>query len=238
MLTAVIIDDEILAREELIAQLDESARIDVIGQASNAIEGLKAIHRLKPDIVFLDIQMPQITGIELLAMLNPEDMPYVVFITAYDQYAIQAFEENAFDYLLKPIDQARLEKTICRLIKQTQRQQDLSVLTPTYLDQIPCIGLNRILLIATEEVECASSDISGVQIQTAQTTATSQLCLKQLEEKTPLIRCHRQYLINPKAISEIKLLDNGLAEVVTRHQHIVPVSRRYLKLLKEALGVS
>jgi two-component system LytT family response regulator len=237
MLSAVIIDDEILAREELIAQLDESAQVDVIGQASNAIEGLKAIHRLKPDIIFLDIQMPQITGIELLAMLNPEDMPYVVFITAYDQYAIQAFEENAFDYLLKPIDQARLEKTICRLIKQTQRRQDLSAITPACLEQIPCLGLNRILLIATNDVEFASSDISGVHVQTAQQTATSQLCLKQLEERTILLRCHRQYLINPKAIHEIKLLDNGLAEVITRNQHIVPVSRRYLKPLKEALGM-
>ena len=236
MLTAIIIDDEMLAREELIAQLDDNCQIEIIGQASNAIEGLKAIHRLKPDIIFLDIEMPQITGIELLAMLDSETMPYVVFVTAYDQYAIQAFEENAFDYLLKPIDQERLEKTIARLVKQTQRKQDLSVITPT-LDQIPCTGLNRILLITTSDVEFACSDAAGVQVQTAEQKATSQLCLKQLEEKTMLIRCHRQYLINPKAIHEIKLLENGLAEVITRNRHSVPVSRRYLKLLKESLGM-
>ncbi len=237
MLSAVVIDDEMLAREELIAQLEGSSDIDVIAQANNAIEGLKAIHRLKPDIVFLDIQMPQITGMELLGMLDPDNLPYIVFVTAYDQYAIQAFEENAFDYLLKPIDQTRLEKTIQRIVRLEKREQDLSGLAPVQLAQIPCIGLNRILVIATEDVESVCSDITGVQIQTRQQKATSQLTLKQLEEKTPLLRCHRQYLVNPKAIKEIKLLENGLAEVITRGDQSVPVSRRYLKLLKEALGI-
>lgn len=238
MLTALIIDDEMLAREELIAQLSENGQIDVIGQAGNAIDGLKMIHRLKPDILFLDIQMPQITGIELLGMLDPDNMPYVVFVTAYDQYAIQAFEENAFDYLLKPIDQQRLNKTIERIMRSEQREQDISKLAPACLEQIPCIGLNRIILIPTHEVEFACSELAGVQVQTKQQKATSQLSLKLLEEKTPLIRCHRQYLINPKAIREIKLLENGLAEVITCGDHSVPVSRRYLKPLKEALGLS
>ncbi|HHP0585894.1 TPA: response regulator, partial [Vibrio harveyi] len=104
MLTALVIDDEQFAREELAELLDETGQIEVIGDASNAIMGLKKINELKPDVVFLDIQMPQVTGIELLGMLDPETMPYVVFVTAYDQYAIQAFEDNAFDYLLKPVD--------------------------------------------------------------------------------------------------------------------------------------
>ncbi len=237
MLTALIIDDEMLAREELMVQLAENPQIEVIGQAGNAIEGLKLIHRLKPDVLFLDIQMPQITGIELLGMLDQETMPYVVFVTAYDQYAIQAFEENAFDYLLKPIDQQRLEKTISRIIRNEHREQDLSGIVPTMLEQIPCSGLNRIILLPTNEVEFACSEVSGVQVQTKQQKASSQLSLKQLEEKTPLIRCHRQYLINPKAIREIKLLENGLAEVITCNEQIVPVSRRYLKPLKEALGL-
>lgn len=237
MLTALIIDDEILAREELMTLLNDCQYIEVIGQASNAIEGLKAIHRLKPDILFLDIQMPQITGIELLAMLDPDHLPYVVFVTAYDQYAIQAFEENAFDYLLKPIDLARLEKTLQRIVRNQQREQDLSPIIPAKLEQIPCIGLNRIILIPLQEVELASSELTGVQILTQQQKFTSQLSLKQLEEKTALLRCHRQYLINPRAIKEIKLLENGLAEVITRSAHCVPVSRRFLKPLKEALGM-
>ncbi|MDB1123076.1 two-component system response regulator BtsR [Vibrio algarum] len=240
MLTALVIDDEQLAREELSELLRDTDNIDVIGQANNAIEGLKKINTLKPDVIFLDIQMPQVTGIELLAMLDPDTMPMVVFVTAFDQYAIQAFEDNAFDYLLKPIDIKRLDKTVCRLVKQHNKaiaKHDLSILAPARLEQIPCIGLNRIMIISTQDVEYAFSDISGVHIRSAEQTASSQLTLKVLEEKTDLLRCHRQYLINTKAIKEIKLLENGLAEIITLHDLTVPVSRRYLKLLKEKLGI-
>ncbi|ELI5732536.1 two-component system response regulator BtsR [Vibrio fluvialis] len=236
MLSALVIDDELFAREELTELLEESGEIEVIGEANNAIEGLKKINQLKPEVVFLDIQMPQITGIELLGMLDPDTMPKVVFVTAYDQYALQAFEDNAFDYLLKPIDPTRLEKTIQRLVRSMSKPQDYSVLTPSNLDQVPCIGLNRIVIVPTIDVEFAFSDISGVHVQTHQQRATSQLTLKILEEKTPLVRCHRQYLVNTKAIKEIKLLENGLAEIITRSGHQVPVSRRYLKELKEKLG--
>ncbi|ENI4128701.1 two-component system response regulator BtsR [Vibrio fluvialis] len=236
MLSALVIDDELFAREELTELLEESGEIEVIGEANNAIEGLKKINQLKPEVVFLDIQMPQITGIELLGMLDPDTMPKVVFVTAYDQYALQAFEDNAFDYLLKPIDPARLEKTIQRLVRSVSKPQDYSVLAPSSLDQVPCIGLNRIVIVPTIDVEFAFSDITGVHVQTHQQRATSQLTLKILEEKTPLVRCHRQYLVNTKAIKEIKLLENGLAEIITRSGHQVPVSRRYLKELKEKLG--
>lgn len=237
MLTALVIDDELFAREELTELLEETGQIEVIDQASNAIEGLKKINQLKPDVVFLDIQMPQITGIELLGMLDPDTMPNVVFVTAYDQFAIQAFEDNAFDYLLKPVDTERLDKTIQRLLKTEQRnQQRYDAVAPQTLDQVPCIGLNRIVIIPTQDIEFAYSDISGVHVQTAEQAATCQLTLKVLEEKTPLIRCHRQYLINVKAIKEIKLLENGLAEIITCSDHPIPVSRRYLKTLKELLG--
>jgi len=237
MLNAIVIDDEQYAREELIELLHETKQIRVIQQAENAIEGLQLINKLKPDIIFLDIQMPQITGIKMLSMLNPDNMPKVVFSTAYDQYALQAFEENAFDYLLKPIDPARLQKTVDRLIKSAAQQSDSAIEEHKQLAQVPCIGHNRILIIATEDIEFAYSGLSGVYINTAQQETTSQLTLKVLEEKTPLIRCHRQYLVNLKAIKEIQLLDNSLAEIVTTSGKKLPVSRRYLKLLKQSFGI-
>lgn len=238
MLSALVIDDELLAREELTELLEETGHIEVIDQACNAIEGLKKINQLKPDVVFLDIQMPQITGIELLGMLDPDTMPKVVFVTAYDEFAIQAFEDNAFDYLLKPVDTCRLDKTIQRLLKSqlTINKQQVAAITPPSLDQIPCIGLNRIVIIPTKDVEFSYSDISGVHIQTHDQKADSQLTLKVLEEKTNLVRCHRQFLVNIQAIKEIKLLENGLAEIITVSGHPLPVSRRYLKTLKEMLG--
>ncbi|GIC79223.1 two-component system response regulator BtsR [Moritella sp. F3] len=236
MLNAIVIDDEQYAREELIELLHETKKIQVIQQAENAIEGLQLINKYKPDIIFLDIQMPQITGIEMLSMLNTDTMPKVVFSTAYDQYAVQAFEENAFDYLLKPVDPARLKKTVERLVKSTE-QVNYDAITQAQLEHVPCIGHNRILIIAIQDIEFAHSGLSGVCINTGQQNATSQLTLKVLEEKTPLIRCHRQYLVNLKAIKEIQLLDNGLAEIMTNSGQMIPVSRRYLKRLKQNLGI-
>lgn len=241
MLTALVIDDEQFAREELTELLNETGQIEVIGEASNAIVGLKKINELKPDVVFLDIQMPQVTGIELLSMLDPETMPYVVFITAYDQYAIQAFEDNAFDYLLKPVDPQRLHKTVTRLNKAIQQHtlvQPIAKIAPDSLKQIPCMGHNRIVLVATAAVECAYSDIRGVHIHSENQTVSTQLTLKTLEERTALVRCHRQYLVNIQAIHEIKLLENGLAEIMTRTGFEIPVSRRYLKTLKEMIGIT
>lgn len=237
MIKALVIDDERYAREELIDLLNETGDIEVLDDCNNAIEGLKKINTLKPDVIFLDIQMPQITGIEMLSMLDPETMPKVVFVTAYDEYALKAFEDNAFDYLLKPVEVARLIKTIHRLKRECEAQ-DYSPLLSEMLELIPCMGHNRIVLLRPTEIELAYSDLSGVHIVSTETTATTQLTLKVLEEKTPLIRYHRQYLIHPQAISEIRLLDNGLAEITTLHHHQIPVSRRYLKGIKDRYGLS
>lgn len=110
MLTALIIDDEPLARDELRALIAVDEGIEIVGEAGNAIEAMSAIHRWHPDVIFLDIQMPKINGLELAAMLDPDSMPHIVFVTAFDEFAVRAFEEHAFDYLLKPVEASRLAK--------------------------------------------------------------------------------------------------------------------------------
>ncbi|MGF1727745.1 two-component system response regulator BtsR [Photobacterium nomapromontoriensis] len=237
MINAIVIDDERYAREEMIDLLHESGKVAVIGECSNAIEALKKINTLKPEVIFLDIQMPQITGIELLSMLDPDTMPKVVFVTAYDDYALQAFEDNAFDYLLKPVEPARLAKTLKRLNRECHAV-DYTPLVSDMLELIPCTGHNRIILLSPAEIEAAYSDLCGVHVVSKTNKATTQLTLKTLEEKTPLIRCHRQYLIHPQSIREIKLLENGLAEITTLNHHQIPVSRRYLKELKDRFGLN
>lgn len=242
LINAIVIDDEEFARDELAQLLTETGTIRVIETASNAVVGLKMIAQHKPDVVFLDIQMPQISGLEMLSMIADEIMPHIVFVTAFDQYAIQAFDDNAFDYLLKPIDPKRLNKTIHRLQQQlkpfnpqdNQQHQAISNLAPKLLEQVPCSGHNRILIIPVPNIESAFSDLAGVHIQTPDQVFTSQLTLKILEEKTTLIRCHRQYLVNLAHIKEIKLLENGLAEIHTQSSATIPVSRRYLKTIKES----
>ncbi|NKX31973.1 response regulator, partial [Alteromonadaceae bacterium A_SAG1] len=100
---ALVIDDEPLAREELCQLLNETNEVQVLAEAANAIEGLALIKQHCPDVIFLDIEMPQLSGLDMLAMLDLDTMPYVVLVTAFEQYALQAFEDNAFDYLLKPV---------------------------------------------------------------------------------------------------------------------------------------
>ncbi|UIN06735.1 two-component system response regulator BtsR [Yersinia ruckeri] len=238
MLRAIIVDDEQPAREDLRERLSEEQDIEVIAECSNAIEAIPAIQRLQPDVIFLNIQMPRINGLELASMLNPENMPHIVFVTAYDEYAIRAFEEHAFDYLLKPLDQQRLAKTLTRLRRGLNVNNNLHKITEPMLRHIPCSGHNRIFLLKIEEVEYLSSELSGVHVVGVIQSGYTQLSLKTLEEKTPFIRCHRQYMVNTEQLREIQLLDNGSAEVVTRTGKHIPVSRRYLKTLKEKLGIT
>ena len=165
-------------------------------------------------------------------------MPYIVFVTAFDEYAIQAFEKHAFDYLLKPIDSSRLNKTLERLQKGAIVKQNLHPFSEPPLKHIPCHGLNRIFLLKLEEVEYLSSELSGIHVVGINQSGYTQLTLKTLEEKTPFVRCHRQYMVNADQLREIQLLDNGSAEVITHTGKKIPVSRRYLKNLKERLGIT
>ncbi|HYD68769.1 two-component system response regulator BtsR [Azospirillum sp.] len=238
MMTILIVDDEPLAREELRRLLEKEADVQIIGEAANAIEAIGAINRQSPDVVFLDIQMPRVSGLEMLSMLDPERMPRIVFLTAHDEYAVQAFEEHAFDYLLKPADPARLEKTLQHL-RRERAPQDVRVLKgAAELRQIPCAGVNRITLMKLEDVEYVVSRPAGIYVvgEDGQERFT-ELTLHTLQEKSHLFRCHRQHLVNPERIREIRFQDGGLAEILTLGGHTVPVSRRFLGALKERLGI-
>ena len=238
MLSALIIDDEAPARDELRALLAGEQDIEILGECANAIEGLSAIHRLRPDVVFLDIQMPRISGLEMVGMIEPSALPRIVFVTAYDQHALQAFEEHAADFLLKPIDARRLAKTLDWLRSGARFGEERFASAQSALQQIPCIGRNRIFLIPIDEVEYVHIDVSGVHVVGATREGLTELSLKILQQRTSLTRCHRQCLINLNQISEIELLDNAAAAIVTRSGKRVPVSRRYLREIKERLLIS
>lgn len=238
MLNVIIVDDEPLARENLRHQLNQYEKIEIIAECSNAFEAVKAIHQLNPDVVFLDIQMPKINGLEMLNMLDAEEMPQIVFLTAYEEFAIKAFEAQAFDYLLKPIDPVRLNKSIQRLLNSPSKQ-NINQLDITHsLKYIPCIGHSKIYLLNLDDVYYVSSRASGVYVFNKDNTEYfTELTLRTLEEKTPLVHCHRQYLINIKQLKEIRFTQTGQTEILLNNDVIVPVSRRYLKPLKEQLGL-
>lgn len=236
-LRTLIVDDELPAREEMRSLLQHYSDVEIIGEAAHALEAIPLIHQLRPDVIFLDIQMPRISGLEMVSMLDPEHQPYIIFTTAFDEFALKAFEENAFDYLLKPVEPSRLEKTMHRLIREITPPSYAPIETIAPLRSIPCAGYNRIILLPVDDVEIIQSDMSGIHVITASQSGTTQLTLRTLEEKTDFIRCHRQFMVNPNQVSEIQLLENGAAEVVTRSQKKIPVSRRFLKPLKMALNI-
>ncbi|MBJ3814168.1 two-component system response regulator BtsR [Shimwellia pseudoproteus] len=239
MLSVLIVDDEPLARENLRIMLAGKADIEIIGECANAIEAIGAINKLHPDVVFLDIQMPRISGLEMVSMLDDAHRPWIVFLTAFDSFAIAAFEEHAFDYLLKPIEASRLEKTLSRLHQERRSQHmDLLLADSPPLKFIPCTGHSRIYLLPLEDVAFVSSRMSGVCVTGCDgKEGVTGLTLRTLEHRTPLLRCHRQYLVNMSHLQEIRLEDNGQAELLLRDGLTVPVSRRYLKSLKEAIGL-
>lgn len=239
MLKVLIVDDEPLARENLRILLESVADIAIVGECGNAVEAIGAVHKLHPDVIFLDIQMPRISGLEMVGLLEPEQRPYIVFLTAFDEYAVKAFEEHAFDYLLKPIEASRLEKTLTRL-RQERSIQDLTLLgnTQQALKYIPCTGHSRIWLLHMEDVAFVSSRMSGIYVTDCDgQEGFTELTLRTIESRTPLLRCHRQYLVNMAHLKEIRFEESGQAEVVMRSGHILPVSRRYLKTLKGAIGL-
>lgn len=233
MIRVMIVDDELHARDELATLLGEIGEVEIIASCANALEAVKLINKHHPQVLFLDIQMPVIDGFELLSMIDEELMPQIVFVTAYDQYALKAFEEKTLDYLLKPIDPERLAKTMGKIVAAIQTG-DTPQQHPPKLTRIPSASGHKIKLIDPQRVEYIHSDLSGVHVFTAEGNFFTELTLKVLEQQLGLLRCHKQYLVNLEQVVEINTLENGLAEVTTQSGQKLPVSRRYLRSLKEA----
>ncbi|TKB24692.1 two-component system response regulator BtsR [Desulfopila sp. IMCC35006] len=236
MIRALIVDDEIHARTEIATLLAETGAVEVVGSCGNGIDGLKLVNKLRPEVLFLDIQMPVINGFEMLNMVNREIMPHVVFVTAYDQYSLKAFEEKTLDYLLKPVDGERLKRTVAKL-QQTIVENRRPVYETEEIGRIPCILGNRIRLVCLSEVVYITTTVAGVHVTTMDGEYFTEVTLKVLEERSRLLRCHKQFLINMDYIKEIILLDGGLGRIVTRIGQEIPVSRRYLKLIKKKLFI-
>jgi two-component system LytT family response regulator len=237
MMRAVVVDDEPLAREELEAMLAETGEFTVVGACGNAVQAIRTLKATRPDVLFLDIQMPKLDGMKLLSMIDEEIMPCVVFVTAYDEYAIQAFEKNAIDYLLKPVQPQRLARAVVRLKRFLGEGKRPRYDSPV-IERIPCMGAQSIKLIDTAEVEFVRSSEAGVHVVTSKGEFLTELTLTVLEAKTQhLVRCHKQFLVNIRQIDEIIRQDPTTALLKTRSGKHVPVSRRFLVHLKELLGI-
>lgn len=214
----IIIDDEELARQRLKRLIDEYEQLEIVAEASNGAEGLEMIGLHQPDLIFLDIEMPVLNGFEMLARLKKQ--PKVIFTTAYDQYAVKAFEEESVDYLLKPIESERLEKSmqklrqhedlkdyhvsIERLASQLQLKKEIKTLTVKIGDRILLIKLSDIAFIEAED--------KYVFIHTAEGKRhLTDFTITSLQEKLPdtFLRINRGTIINSDSIKELRKSFNG-----------------------------
>lgn len=236
MMTALIVDDEVHARRSLEAMLRGTGEFTLLPSCASAVEALHAIKAEAPEVLFLDIQLPKVSGLQLLGMLDPESVPAVVFVTAYDEYAVEAFERSALDYLLKPVQRERLARTVEKL-KRAVREGERRVYDTPAIERIPCTGQNSIRLVSVADVEHVRSGAAGVYVATASGEYLTELTLAVLESKTDLARCHRQHLVNVAQVEEVLRPEPRMAVLRMKSGSCVPVSRRYFTKLRRRLGL-
>ena len=237
MIRALVVDDEELARDRLKRLLAEATDVEIVGEAADGAEAMEQVTTLGPDVVFLDIQMPGCTGLEVAASLA-DPKPHVIFCTAYDQYAIDAFELQAVDYLLKPVSRARLEAALSR-VRAGHAPAAVPAVAATPLKRFLARKGQTFRVVAASDVLCIVSENGLTKLQTAGDHYWIPPTLNDLEQRidaAQFFRISRAAIINLDAVTELKPLDGGQAEVTMRDGTRLEVSRRRLRELSERLG--
>lgn len=246
-LSLLVVDDEALARDELIYLIKQCGRDVAVHEAESGPEALAEVARLRPNVVFLDVQMPEMDGFAVAqALLGLPEPPAIVFATAYDDYAIKAFEIHAADYLLKPLDPARVAECVARLEQRPDRASigrldELlrSLKGPVPIRRIPLDGNGRTVLVNPNEILYASSGESDTIVVTTQGEFTTSLNLQALEERLgpAFLRVHRQYIANLERVREFIPYPGGTASVGLGARVQVPVARTQVRRVKRLLGL-
>ncbi len=235
-LKALVCDDEAPARSELRYLLGEVGGVEVVGEASSGAEALQLIKALPYDVVFLDIDMPGLPGMQLAEVLNDlEKRPAIIFVTAHSEYAVQAFEVAATDYLVKPVELDRLKQAIGRLVPA-------ATAGPARIERIPVEKAGKKLLLPVDEIFhiMAKDDYSYLHTDGERYLSTMSLStLEQRLEPQGFYRVHRRFLVNLSKVSEVLPMYGGtlLLTLKDRNKTQVPVSRRRVPALKKVLGL-
>lgn len=255
MIKCLIVDDEKPAREELEYLLKDFSDISIVGMASHGLEAIKLYRELNPDLIFLDVQMPQINGIEVAEQLITEDKkPLIIFVTAYDNYAIKAFELNAIDYLLKPVSEERLKNALDKVRKTMSNFLDYEDRLRRLLFEISpkdscnmirkiCLYKNGTLIpINTDEIIYATVENRSTVIISKKGRYEYPNTLSHLEEKlntANFFRSHRSFLINLNYIEQIEPWFNSTYMIKLRYtDEKIPVSRNQVKRFKEIMNIT
>jgi two-component system, LytTR family, response regulator len=239
VIRALIAEDEPPARRRLRRFLEKDKRIEVVAEAGDGGEALRIIETLRPDLLFLDIQMPVLNGFEVLEALESH-RPQVIFTTAYDQFAIQAFEIHALDYLLKPFDEARLRQAVDRAVNSLGRKidsgLDIDRLVEEFRKRRPILrrilirGSGRIAIVDTREISRVSSEEKYVQLFVQGRSFLHRDTLQRLEERLDpslFVRVHRGQIVNMEYIRELELSSHGDYVIFLKDGTRIPLGRTY-----------
>jgi len=243
---ALIVDDEELGRKIIREYLESHPEVDVMAECGDAFQALEAVERHKPDLLFLDIQMPEVNGFELLEMLDT--VPRIVFSTAYDQYALQAFEINAVDYLLKPYVQSRFDLAVERAVEDIRQERfDNDKIEhllrhldsqKTCLDRILVKQSGKIVILHAEDIGWIESVEDYVNLHTSKGSFLVLQAIRRLETRLDperFIRVHRSYMVNLEAVQELEPWTNGRLKCLMKDGKEVITSRAGAKRLKKLM---
>jgi two-component system LytT family response regulator len=248
---ALVVDDEPLAREMIREMLATDLEVEVVGECANGREAIEAIKASTPDLVFLDVQMPELGGFEVLESLDPNTTPYVIFVTAYDQYAVRAFEVHALDYLLKPFDRERFEvawqraKAQIKLDRTSRRDQDIIALLeelkagPRYLERLVIKNGGRVFFMHVQDIYCIEAEGNYVRVYDNQKGYLLRETISSLEEQLDpkqFLRIHRSAIVKIDRIKEMQPWFHGEYRIIMENGKQLALSRNYRANLQEAVG--
>lgn len=241
MKKVIIIDDEPLARRVVAEYLKEYPELTIVAECNNGFEGVKAIEEYQPDIIFLDVQMPKINGFEMLELIDQK--PKVIFTTAFDEYALKAFEVNAIDYLLKPFAQDRFEKALERVMSEkdsTINKTEIQLDRDEFITRVVIKDGSEIKIVPAEKVNYLEAYDDYVKIHTDEKTYLKKQTLSHFEsslDPTQFVRTHRSYLINVNSLTKIEGFEKNSYRAILKCGARIPISRSTYKDLKKSLGL-
>lgn len=255
LIRVLLVDDEPLAREMLREMLQNDSQVDIVGESCNGREAIEAIQTHAPDLIFLDVQMPEVGGFEVLASLDKSQIPYTIFVTAYDQYAVRAFEVQALDYLLKPFDQERFDVSWQRAKTQILRdrngsgaghldQRILALLEEmkagnTFLERLVIKAAGRIYFLETGEIDWIEAEGNYVSVHSAKKSHLLRETISSLESQLDpkkFVRIHRSSIVRLDFIQELQPWFHGEYRVILQDGTQLTLSRNHRDKLQEALG--
>ena len=232
----MVVDDEPLARSNLKVLLQNHSEIELVGECGSGAEALVMIREKSPDLLFLDVQMPECDGFDVLEMLGGNLPPAVVFVTAYDQFALRAFEAGALDYLLKPFDDARFHRALDRAKEKLALRKPLA----RALDRIVIKETGQVLFVKTSDIDWIQAADYYTCLHVGTKTHLLRRSISELEQELdPAVFCriHRSSIVNITRVDALRLNAEGEYEVVLKHGIRLRLSRRYRKQAQLRLGI-